>query len=282
MSLRIIFKLVLLLVLTASFNSAASAVALNSPRTAAVVPSEQAAAASGDLNKDGFPDLIVGGDPPSGGGVGKIYVLLGKGNGNFQPPQVYEVGDNSGVVYPARYVQQIKVADMNNDGSLRCGSIIERTLKTVALLCFSHCLLSCVGTSEECRRVLRPEMVKHELPENISIDELVILEKCGFEYRPNISFYREIVSSREYPLPSLLKELRQSANDYWTAHLVYLIKAAIESERFHSEVMRDREMINNEVDIALNRVQHIKVREDVRNDRDGIVIYFLKKDGAVF
>jgi FG-GAP-like repeat len=72
----------------------------------------------GDLNNDGFPDLIVGGDPLSTSIFdGKLFVMLGKGNGNFQPKQTYLVGYSS-FDSSAPYIDQIEVTDVNNDGNL--------------------------------------------------------------------------------------------------------------------------------------------------------------------
>lgn len=88
----------------------------NAPRTTAL-PSAQISAASADLNSDGFSDLVVGGDPAPGSLTGQIYVLLGKGNGSFQAPQVYQIGFGNDPFH-SPYVQQIAVADMNNDGKL--------------------------------------------------------------------------------------------------------------------------------------------------------------------
>jgi hypothetical protein len=91
------------------------AIVFNSPRTV-VLPTAQAAVATGDLNRDGFPDMVVGGDRLPTGGLGKIYVFIGKGNGSFQSPQVYDVGSHPSD-FSAPYVQQINIADMNNDGN---------------------------------------------------------------------------------------------------------------------------------------------------------------------
>jgi hypothetical protein len=71
---------------------------------------------TGDFNDDGNLDLIVvvyqreGGDPPSL----SYSVLLGNGDGTFQPPAFYSVGGASGPNYPASVV----VGDFNNDGKL--------------------------------------------------------------------------------------------------------------------------------------------------------------------
>lgn len=77
----------------------------------------QRAISSGDLNKDGIPDLVVGGDPLNTE-QGKIRVLLGRGNGSFQTPIAYEIGYNPNEIYRSPYVNQIETSDLNGDGNL--------------------------------------------------------------------------------------------------------------------------------------------------------------------
>ena len=112
------YKLLFLIIVCISFITITNATVFNSPRGVSL-PSGQLAIASGDLNNDGFQDLVVGGSPVSNSiFTGKIYVLLGKGNGSFQPPQEYRVGYNSNEAYQAPLVIQIEVDDLNNDGKL--------------------------------------------------------------------------------------------------------------------------------------------------------------------
>jgi FG-GAP-like repeat len=71
--------------------------------------------AAGDLNNDGMPDLIVGRFPDSPS-QGNISILLGKGNGNFQPGRKIIVGFDNGESSP--FISDIEVADLNNDNNL--------------------------------------------------------------------------------------------------------------------------------------------------------------------
>ena len=158
-------------------------------------------------------------------------------------------------------------------------------MKILVLLVLCCFLLGCpkplIERPEACRKVFQPARIDFELGKTFPIQDLVALEKCGFEYHPDISFYAEIISSREYPVPSLLNELRTSEDDYWTAHLIYLTRKVVESERFQSEVMRDRNLLIAEADNALNKIRHAgEVRERARNERDGIELYFVNKDLA--
>lgn len=77
-------------------------------------PSRQFAVAAADLNGDGLPDLIVGGEPVPQESA-KIRVSLNSGNGNFLAPQEYVIG-NHPTQFFSRLVQTISSADMNNDG----------------------------------------------------------------------------------------------------------------------------------------------------------------------
>ncbi len=110
-------KKILLPIFFFSFVLISKATVFNSPRET-IFPSVQYTSASGDLNNDGLIDLIVGGEPLSASPLeGKIFVMIGKGNGNFHAKQEYRVGYSSSG-FSARFVTQMKVADMNNDGNL--------------------------------------------------------------------------------------------------------------------------------------------------------------------
>jgi hypothetical protein len=63
--------------------------------------------ASGDVNGDGIPDLITA--SASGINSGAAFVLLGKGNGTFEPATSYPAGE-----FPAA----VALADFNNDRKL--------------------------------------------------------------------------------------------------------------------------------------------------------------------
>ena len=159
---------------------------------------------------------------------------------------------------------------------------------SLVILCCCGMLGSCgpasntpPQTPEIWRKVFQPDSLNYDLAKNANAEEIVALEKCGNRYHPPILF--DVASSREYPIPSLLEELRQGENDeWWNEHVVYLIKEVIEQERFHSEVMRDRELIMQEVGRCLDRTKPGKASESMHRLRDGIQIYYLKQDGVEF
>jgi hypothetical protein len=69
---------------------------------------------SGDFNNDGMPDLAVG-RMPENQSLGTVGILLGKGNGNFQPEIQNFVGADGDI---SPYITDLKVADLNDDNKL--------------------------------------------------------------------------------------------------------------------------------------------------------------------
>ena len=63
------------------------------------------AIAVADVNGDGKPDILVGGAANNSAAIG---VLLGNGDGTFQPAQTYNIGSGT--------IRSIAVADVNGDG----------------------------------------------------------------------------------------------------------------------------------------------------------------------
>jgi len=66
--------------------------------------------AIGDLNGNGVPDLIVAEHDTSGGTEGAAAVLMGNGDGTFQPAVLYDSG--------GPYADWVAVADLRNNGTL--------------------------------------------------------------------------------------------------------------------------------------------------------------------
>ena len=63
-----------------------------------------------DVNRDGKPDLIVSDNGGGNNGDGAVAILLGNGDGTFQPPMTYDAG--------GCYTSSVAVADLNRDGKL--------------------------------------------------------------------------------------------------------------------------------------------------------------------
>ena len=76
------------------------------PHRSYAVGSEPDAVAVADLNGDGIPDIIVVSQPHCYDQV-TVSVLLGNGDGTFQPQQTYPVGPGPDAV---------AVADLTGDG----------------------------------------------------------------------------------------------------------------------------------------------------------------------
>jgi hypothetical protein len=93
----------------AAAKSQASSLSFLSPATYSSGGDTPQSVAIGDLNGDGKPDLVVGNYYPSGSGAsGPVGVLLGNGDGTFQPVVTYPSGGEPNY--------NVVIADVNHDG----------------------------------------------------------------------------------------------------------------------------------------------------------------------
>jgi uncharacterized protein (DUF2141 family) len=79
--------------------------------------------AVGDINSDGKLDLVVGSNGATGG-ISSVSVLLGNGDGTFEPPLQYTAGPG---------VFSVAVADFNGDGKLDLAVVTVGTGLSVLL-----------------------------------------------------------------------------------------------------------------------------------------------------
>lgn len=177
---------------------------------------------------------------------------------------------------------------MQNRRSLKIAMNLSRIAKLVTVI--SGMMLVACGpishttakTPEVCKKVFQPNRIASELPPDLSMEDVIAVEKCGFQYHPHVSFSERIVFGHEYPIRALLNELGRIDDDWWSVYLVQLIKDVMEKDKFHAEVMRDRKLIMKDVCLAFDHVIRERPREEMQGLRDGIEIYYMEQDGAVF
>lgn len=128
-----------------------------------------------------------------------------------------------------------------------------------------------------CKRVFGGEKLNTQIARTFSIEDLLVIEACGFRYHPSISFYEEIVENSQYPIPALLDALHSAEDDHWRAHLIRLMSIVIEKGKFEDFVRRDSSRILEEVERALERTnKSSRAYDKIHGLRDGITMHFLK------
>ena len=75
----------------------------------------RALSARGDVNADGFSDLVVGADQQTGGGQGKVFVFFGSASGPAQAPDL-TIDNPNPVDTAAQFGSDVEVADTRGDG----------------------------------------------------------------------------------------------------------------------------------------------------------------------
>lgn len=109
--------IIFFLVIFTISSSSIKAINFNSPRSLRL-PTAANYIVSGDFNNDRIPDLVIARRPDEPTQGGNIALLLGKGNGNFQPQRKFLVGINEFSLEVAPYIRGVEVADLNNDQNL--------------------------------------------------------------------------------------------------------------------------------------------------------------------
>ena len=105
-------------ILTAAAHAATQTVSFNAPRVYPVGPQPYSVAV-GDFNHDGKPDMAV-----TIGGSDAVAILMGNGNGTFQPAVDYPVGGTP---------DSVAVGDFNGDGKLDL-AVANSASNTVSIL----------------------------------------------------------------------------------------------------------------------------------------------------
>ena len=110
-----------------------------------------------DLNGDGIPDLIVANGPTAINAGHTISVLLGNGDGTFQPQQTFDVGKDP---------VSVAVADLNGDGK---PDIVTANYRdgTVSLL-----LNDTTPRSNVVRLTAQPALIVDEGPQAVTVADV--------------------------------------------------------------------------------------------------------------
>lgn len=129
-------------------------------------------------------------------------------------------------------------------------------------------------TPRICTDVFDHPPVTYEKLKPYSIEELLILQKCGLAYSPEHQLSWYIANQNEYPVPALVKHLRSNDDEYFKYHLILDFVSLTESEKFRERVLSDRALILVSVRDAINKMNDKEIKKLSENEFHNIQTFF--------
>jgi hypothetical protein len=95
----------------------------------------------------------------------------------------------------------------------------------------------------------------------ISIEELLILQKCGLAYSPEHQLSWYIANQDEYPVPALLRHLQSDDDEYFKFHLILDFVSLTESDKYRERIFSDRGEIVASIRDAIDRMNDESIKK---------------------
>ena len=111
---------------------------------------------------------------------------------------------------------------------------------------------------------------------DLSLDDLLSLQKCGLAIHPNYILDKDIANHFEYPVPKILALLNSEANEYYRYFLIQDIAAVTESRHAgHRERLRNyMESVLLAVNKAIGEIKNDNLRKNSQAELDKLRHFF--------
>lgn len=120
---------------------------------------------------------------------------------------------------------------------------------------FKKSKYSVTNRPEICDKVFDNPPVNSEKLKGYSIEELLILEKCGLAYHPEYQLQWDIANQDEYPVPALIRHLQTDEDEYYQHYLILNFVALTESRKHSEKLLSDKDLVLTEVSKTISKMQ---------------------------
>jgi hypothetical protein len=101
----------------------------------------------------------------------------------------------------------------------------------------------------------------------MSVKDLIVLQKCGLNYHPHFLFGYDIAHSNEYPVPEVLAALKDSGDDEFSFELIEILIQIAQSEKHAETIRKDKRDVLLAVDDALDTMRDTEFTRIARKER---------------
>lgn len=107
-----------------------------------------------------------------------------------------------------------------------------------------------------------------------SVEQLLIIQKCGLEYHPQYQIHKYIADHDDYPVPELIKNLQKDEEDEYYLHLILNFVALTESKKHNKKLLSDRDLILKEIDKVIQKIKNRNLKKYSEIEFNKIKYYF--------
>jgi hypothetical protein len=121
---------------------------------------------------------------------------------------------------------------------------------------FQKSKYSVTDRPEICNTVFDNPPVNEEKLKGYSVEELLILQKCGLAYYPEYQLQWDIADQDEYPVPAIIRHLQTDEDEHYQFYLISDLETLTRSEKHSKRLLSDKDLILTETSKAISKMQN--------------------------
>jgi hypothetical protein len=126
-----------------------------------------------------------------------------------------------------------------------------------------------------CQKALRDSsMIYGDKVDELNVDELLTLQKCGLAFHPQYQLAREVANRDEYPVPKILALLNTDTNQEYQLMLIEDLERLTESKLHRDQMRADEAVILNSVNRAISQMRSGAIKNYAQDKCETLEIFF--------